>query len=543
MNPLSIAIIPARGGSKRIIKKNIKDFFGKPLLAYSIEVAQKSELFEKIIVSTDDEEIAKIARQYGAEVPFLRPKNLSDDFTRTEDVMNHAIEYLEKQGEFYQYICTLYATAPLLEVQYLIEGYETLKNSDAINTFSATSMPFPIQRSFKLDSAGRCEMFTPQYYMTRSQDLEEAYQDAGQFYWESRERKNSSKILFSDISIPIILPRHLVQDIDTLEDWRRVELMYQILNPDIFDKSDNLNILFRADSSSTIGTGHIMRDLVLASQYKNANVTFAVQNLKGNINHKILEAGYKIELLNSNKIKELIKLIRRLSIELIVIDNYKINYKFEKKIKRKTNVQILALDDTYEKHHCDILLNHNISADKKKYKGLVPDNCELRCGSKYTLLRDEFIKEKKKYYEKSKNKKTIFLAMGGADHSNINIQILEVLKEFKNHLNIRVNIVTTTANQNLKVLDKYCKNKKWISLHVNSNKIAKLMVKSDFAIVTPSVVVNEVYFMKIPFIAIKTADNQVDMSEFLKKERYKILMQFNKKNLKEELYKIHYPNK
>ncbi len=298
------------------------------------------------------------------------------------------------------------------------------------------------------------------------------------------------------------------------------------------------NILFRADSSSTIGTGHIMRDLVLASQYKNANITFAVQDLKGNINHKILEAGYKIELLNSNKIKELIKLIRRLSIELIVIDHYKIDYKFQIKLKEKTNVKILALDDTYEKHHCDILLNHNISAHKKRYKGLVPDNCELRCGSKYTLLRVEFIKEKKKYYEKSKNKKTIFLAMGGTDHSNINIKILKVLKELKTHLNIMVNIVTTTANQNLKVLDKYCKNKKWIQLHINSNIIAKLMVKSDLAIVSPSVVVNEVYFMEIPFIAIKTADNQVDMSEFLKKQRHKILMQFNKKNLKEELYKI-----
>ncbi len=234
MNPLSIAIIPARGGSKRIIKKNIKDFFGKPLLAYSIEVAQKSELFEKIIVSTDDEEIAKIARQYGAQVPFLRPSNLSDDFTGTEDVIKHAIKFLEKKGEFYQYICTLYATAPLLEVKYLIEGYETLKNTNATNTFSATTMPFPIQRTFKLDSVGRCEMFMPEHYMTRSQDLEEAYQDAGQFYWKNTKMKNTSKILFSDISIPIILPRHLVQDIDTLEDWRRVELMYQILNPDVF---------------------------------------------------------------------------------------------------------------------------------------------------------------------------------------------------------------------------------------------------------------------------------------------------------------------
>ena len=227
----AVAIIPARGGSKRIPKKNIKDFFGKPLLAYSIEVALASHLFEKVIVSTDDETIAKIAKKYGAEVPFLRPKELSDDFSGTADVVEHAVAYLESQGEYYEYVCTIYATAPLLEKEYLIQGYEKLKNSTAVHTFSATTMPFPIQRTFKLNSDGRCEMFTPEYYMTRSQDLEEAYQDAGQFYWSKtkEQKKHKEEILFSTISTPVILPRHLVQDIDTLEDWRRAELMYKAL--------------------------------------------------------------------------------------------------------------------------------------------------------------------------------------------------------------------------------------------------------------------------------------------------------------------------
>jgi len=224
----AIAIIPARGGSKRIPKKNIKDFFGKPLIAYSIEVALASKLFEKVIVTTDDEQIAKIAKEYGAQVPFLRPKELSDDFTGTQDVINHAIEYLEAQGEHYEYICTIYATAPLLQKEYLIEGYKSLQNSDAVNAFSATSMPFPIQRTFKLTNEGRCEMFTSEHYMSRSQDLEEAYQDAGQFYWQ-RIGVASNEIMFGKDSIPIILPRHLVQDIDTLEDWKRAEVMYRVL--------------------------------------------------------------------------------------------------------------------------------------------------------------------------------------------------------------------------------------------------------------------------------------------------------------------------
>lgn len=221
----AVAIIPARGGSKRILKKNIKNFHGKPLIAYSIEVALKSKLFERVIVSTDDEEIAKIAKEYGAEVPFMRPSKLSDDFTSSTDVTEHAIKWLEENGYSYKYVCTIYATAPLLDEKYLIEGLEKLKNSDAINTFSATTMPFPIQRTFKLDKNGRCEMFTPQYYHARSQDLQEAYQDAGQFYWKKIGK--SSDIMFGEDSIPIILPRYLVQDIDTLEDWKRAELLYE----------------------------------------------------------------------------------------------------------------------------------------------------------------------------------------------------------------------------------------------------------------------------------------------------------------------------
>jgi spore coat polysaccharide biosynthesis predicted glycosyltransferase SpsG len=187
----------------------------------------------------------------------------------------------------------------------------------------------------------------------------------------------------------------------------------------------------------------------------------------------------------------------------------------------------MVLDDTYEKHHCDILLNHNISADKERYKGLVPSCCELRCGSDYTLIRDEFYK--------AKNTQTVFLAMGGADHSNLNISILEVIKEFDN---IEVIVVTTTANPNLKVLEKYVADKDWIELHINTNIMAKLIKRSDFAIVTPSVTVNEVIFMDLPFIAIMTADNQIDIYEYLVNNGYIALNKFNKDILKVEIYKI-----
>jgi len=223
-----IAIIPARGGSKRIPRKNIKDFFGKPLIAYTIEVAKKSKLFDRIIVSTDNVEIANIAKSYGAEVPFMRSKALSDDFSTTGDVVQDLLKELQTVGENFEYVCTLYATAPFLQVAYLHKAYKRLQASDAVVAFSATVMPFPIQRTFKITPEGRCEMFHPEHFRTRSQDLEEAYQDAGQFYWE-KVTQNLPDILFSQESIPILLPRYLVQDIDTLDDWKMAELMYELL--------------------------------------------------------------------------------------------------------------------------------------------------------------------------------------------------------------------------------------------------------------------------------------------------------------------------
>jgi len=241
----AICIIPARGGSKRIPRKNIKDFLGKPLIAYSIEVALQSKLFEKVVVSTDDEKIATIAKEYGAEVPFLRPNELANDFTSSTDAVDHMRKELQRRGEAYGYLCTIYATAPMLQVEYLKQGLEALQNNpDAYIAFSVTSMPFPIQRTFKITQENRCEMFTPEHYNTRSQDLEEAYQDAGQFYWENLNNKPTD-IPFGKSSVPIILPRELVQDIDTLEDWSRAEKLYKILYPNSFDKwnvvKQNLN--------------------------------------------------------------------------------------------------------------------------------------------------------------------------------------------------------------------------------------------------------------------------------------------------------------
>lgn len=227
---MNIAIIPARGGSKRIPRKNIRQFCGKPLIAYSIDAAKNAGIFDHIIVSTDDDEIRDIANQYGAETPFVRPKELADDHATTVPVIKHAVSWVQNNIGDVDNVCCIYATAPFIQANALLKAYDNLvKNHIQGYVFSATTFPFPIQRAFKVKENGLVEMFEPKNYMTRSQDLEEAFQDAGQFYWGSAAAYLSEKIFFSTDSMAYVLPRHMVQDIDTLEDWKRAELMYEAL--------------------------------------------------------------------------------------------------------------------------------------------------------------------------------------------------------------------------------------------------------------------------------------------------------------------------
>jgi pseudaminic acid cytidylyltransferase len=229
INNKVVAIIPARGGSKRISNKNIKLFSGQPIISYSIRVAQETGLFDRVIVSTDSLEIAAIAREYGAEVPFLRPAELADDFTGTAEVVCHAIEWFMKEGMQPEFICCIYATAPFIQASYLKEGYGKLVSSNATSVFSVTTYPYPIYRSLKITEKDRIKMIWPEYANFRSQDLPEAYHDAGQFYWANTNKFMKEKALFAKDSLPVILPRYLVQDIDTAEDWETAEMMFAMM--------------------------------------------------------------------------------------------------------------------------------------------------------------------------------------------------------------------------------------------------------------------------------------------------------------------------
>jgi N-acylneuraminate cytidylyltransferase len=225
----NIAIIPARGGSKRIPRKNIKDFLGKPIIAYSIGVAISSGLFDEVMVSTDDLEIAEIAKNFGAKVPFLRTAQTANDYAVTYEVIEEVLlKYLQSEMNF-DYTCCLYPCAPFITQDRLIETLEILKNEKFDSVFPVTPFGFPVQRALKLEQGNKVGFFFPEFSLSRSQDLNVGYHDAGQFYWLNTDSCLRKKKIMTDNSGGIIISEMEAHDIDDETDWKLAEMKYELL--------------------------------------------------------------------------------------------------------------------------------------------------------------------------------------------------------------------------------------------------------------------------------------------------------------------------
>lgn len=222
---MRVAVVPARGGSKRIPRKNVRPFHGRPMIAWPLDAALRSGLFDRVIVSTDDDEVAACSRAAGAEVPFARPAELATDHTPTADVIAHAIDWLRASGEDPSAVCCLYATAPFVLPEDLAEGLRLLESGDWDYAFSATDYPSPVFRAFLEDPAGGVRMLHPEHFASRSQDLPEVLHDAAQFYWGRPAAWCERRVVFSERSQVVRIPRWRVQDIDTPDDWKRAELL------------------------------------------------------------------------------------------------------------------------------------------------------------------------------------------------------------------------------------------------------------------------------------------------------------------------------
>jgi pseudaminic acid cytidylyltransferase len=226
----TLAVIPARGGSKRIPRKNIRPFLGVPLIARTIALLRNAQIFDRIIVSTDDDEIASIAAAAGAEIPFRRPAELSGDRAITAPVIEHAVQTMDASGFRAEFVCCVYPAAVLARTDDILSAHAMIRDDPSLDyAFAATSFPYPIQRALRQHVDGTCEMFWPQHKETLSQDLEHAFHDAGQFYWGRRAAWLERRPIFSPHSRILVLPRYRVQDVDTPEDWERAELIFQLL--------------------------------------------------------------------------------------------------------------------------------------------------------------------------------------------------------------------------------------------------------------------------------------------------------------------------
>ena len=224
---MNIAIIPARGGSKRIPRKNIKIFAGKPMIAYAIAAAKESGLFEHVVVSTDDKEIAKVARDFGAETPFVRPPELANDYTATVPVIAHGIEVCRTLNWMFDQVCCIYPGVPFIQIDDLKGALARLTSSESDFCFPVTEFPSAIQRALKLLSNGKLQPYYPEFEQTRTQDLDPAYYDAGQFYWGKAEAWLKNPKIHSS-GLGYVIPNWRVLDIDTPDDWQRAELIYQV---------------------------------------------------------------------------------------------------------------------------------------------------------------------------------------------------------------------------------------------------------------------------------------------------------------------------
>lgn len=224
----NLCIIPARGGSKRIPRKNIVDFLGKPLISYSIENALNSQIFDEVIVSSDDEEIIEVALKFGAKIPFKRSTHLSDDYASSTAVIQDAIQILQKQGQNYNHVCCLYATAPLISADILKQAFENFIQNKSQFLFSACEFNYPIQRAFYLDEKRQVYMFDEKHYQSRSQDLTKAYHDAGAFYFGTSKAWLENDFMFRPYSSVFLLPRNLVCDIDTPQDLEFAKILYKV---------------------------------------------------------------------------------------------------------------------------------------------------------------------------------------------------------------------------------------------------------------------------------------------------------------------------
>ncbi len=514
-----VAIIPARGGSKRIPKKNIKPFAGVPLMAYAINAAIQAELFDDIIVSTDSEEIAAIAKKYGASAPFLRPACLSDDHTPTAAVLKHTIHWLQAAGKKIEAFCCVYPN-PFISPSNLKSAYRVMKRNKASGVIPVTTFTSPVLRALKMTHGKNLEFLFPDYASCRSQDLPGIVHDVGQFYWWDCKAFLAFKHPTLEKRVPYLIPRYLAQDLDTPEDWETAQRLFNAIIKDgkvpesVFQKKEK-RILIRCDVSVKTGFGHLRRCMALARELltQGTFILFLCRCESAEDFQELNSLGTEIEPLpwsvspESDALK-IIDLCRIYSIDTVIVDHYRADRSYQEMLY-SNGIKWLQFDGCKrEKLYCDFVLNPSFAASDCDYNCRIdPEKTKCLIGPEFAFLREEFRKWKGKVPFKPVVN-TILFSFGGGDDRGATRFCLEATCELDPA--IKRLVLVSSYNPNLDDLVKFSKtySRLNIDIRINEREIAKSIAMADIGLISGGTTLLEAAAMGLPSLIIQIADNQ-----------------------------------
>lgn len=501
-----LAVITARGGSKRIPKKNIKNFCGRPIISYSIEAAIQSGVFSEVMVSTDSHEIAEIALESGASVPFMRSARTSDDFATTSDVIMEVLDKYKEIGRNFKYICCIYPTAPFITPDKLRSAMEIMVENNSTVVMPVVRFSYPPQRCFVIDESKYMKYKYPEYMNSRSQDLEAWYHDAGQFYIYNTQKYLELNGSISDGIIPIEVSELEVQDIDNEDDWKIAELKYRLMSENMPNR-----IFIRVDGNEIIATGHVMRCLAIAEQLKRlgAEVIFVVADEKPA--DLIRERCFEVDVLDTCwsdlnvETDSFCSYLVRKKAKVVLLDSYYITKQYLSSLSSIVNVVYI---DDLDKFIYPVyaIINYGTwkegSEYQKKYSGY---DTHLLCGNSYVPLREEFKSAK---FQVSKNPSRVLITTGGTDQYNMAGNLLEAAMNDSETVNLEYHVIVGYFNKNKEMLSELSGRYSNIILHENVSDMSKWMKYCDIAISAAGTTTYELCACGIPSVCFEVAENQ-----------------------------------
>ena len=541
----TLAVILARGGSKRIPRKNIRPFLGKPMIAWSIEAARAAGVFDRIVVSTDDDEIAGVAREWSAETPFVRPAELADDHATTIPVVSHTISHLAATGDAPREVCCLYAAAPLVQPADVVAGLEELHAGNWRYVFAAASCGFPVFRTFAVDPAAGVRMFFPEHRSTRSQDLPEAFHDAGMFYWGRAEAWLRGDQIFAEWSTVVRLPRWRVQDLDTEEDWDRAERLAaqsgavperpaiharRTRAATAIDTGSDMSIVIRADASPTIGHGHVSRCLSLAGALgeSGCRVALMTRHLPGPLRTRAAALGCDVIELDetSAPVAEAdadtcVAALRRSELHpaWVVVDGYTFDARWHEAIAA-TGARVLCIDDFANRPlACDLLLDQNLleGADPR-YDALVSARCRRLLGPHFALLPPEYAEHRGDPGRHRRQGKRILVSFGGADPPQATTATVAALSRLSD-AELEIDVVIDPRSPQYADVSAAARADRRIRVHEPQPSLAPLLSRARLAIGGAGCTSWERLCLGVPSIIVPIADNQRPVAHALGQAR------------------------